>query len=151
LYAPITWGIFRPVVMLPADCSGETTSRRRSALLHELAHIRRGDWAWLLLAQIVCAFYWCVPFVWLAASRLRHERGRACDACVLAAGISAPDYAAQILEVVRAMKTRNARLPIGALTMARPPLAQARIQAILEPRHRRHPATRCALALAALL
>jgi beta-lactamase regulating signal transducer with metallopeptidase domain len=151
LYAPVTWGIFRPVVMMPAAYPQETPARRRVALLHELAHVRRGDWAWLLLAQIVCALYWCVPFVWLAARRLRHEIELACDDCVLATVISAPDYAAQILEIARILKLRSARLPIHALTMARPPLAQVRIQAILDSHHRRQPASRYALALAGLL
>ncbi|MCW3055257.1 MAG: hypothetical protein JWN14_4427, partial [Chthonomonadales bacterium] len=151
LRVPITWGIARPIVLLPVDYALETTDRCRAALLHELAHVRRRDWAWLLLAQSLCALYWCVPFVWMAARRLSHETELACDDRVLSAGISAPDYAEQILEVVRNMQSENRRLPRIAMPMARRPLAETRIRAILDPIRPRQSNSRIGLILAALL
>lgn len=151
LRAPITWGIRRPIILLPASYALETNVRCRAALLHELAHVRRRDWAWLVLTQSLCALYWCVPFVWIAARRLSHETELACDDCVLSAGFSAPDYASQILEVVRTMQSENKRLPLSAMPMARLPLAEARIRAILDTTRQRQAASRSVLALAALL
>jgi beta-lactamase regulating signal transducer with metallopeptidase domain len=151
LHAPITWGIRRPVVLLPAAYADATPAHRDAALLHEVAHVQRNDWAWLVLAQSLCAVYWCVPFVWMAARRLSRETELACDDCVLSAGISAPDYAAQILEVVRNMQTENNRLPLVALPMARPPVAETRIRAILDTGRDRRAASRSLLSCAALL
>jgi beta-lactamase regulating signal transducer with metallopeptidase domain len=151
LHAPVTWGILRPTILLPQEYAFETEERGRAALLHELAHVRRRDWAWLVLAQSLCALYWCVPFVWIAARRLSHETELACDDTVLSAGIAAPDYAAQILEVVRNMQSENSRLPFAAMPMARLPLAEARIRAILDTRRHRRPNSRPALLLAAML
>ena len=151
LRAPITWGIVHPIVLLPVEYALETTDRCRAALLHEWAHVQRRDWAWLLLAQSLCALYWCVPFVWTAARRLSHETELACDDRVLSAGVSAPDYAEQILEVVRNMQSENSRLPGIAMPMARRPLAETRIRAILDPGRPRQSNSRMGLILAALL
>ncbi|MCW3095122.1 MAG: hypothetical protein JWL77_740 [Chthonomonadaceae bacterium] len=151
LHAPVTWGLFRPMILLPREYAFETKERSRAALLHELAHVRRRDWAWLVLAQSLCALYWCVPFVWIAARRLSHETELACDDTVLSAGITAPDYAAQILEVVCNMQSENSRLPFSAMAMARRPLTEARIRAILDTDRHRRPNSRPVLLLAAML
>jgi beta-lactamase regulating signal transducer with metallopeptidase domain len=151
LHAPVTWGLFRPTILLPREYAFQTKERGRAALLHELAHVRRRDWAWLVLAQSLCALYWCVPFVWIAVRRLSHETELACDDTVLSAGITAPDYAAQILEVVRNMQSEKSRLPFAAMPMARRPLAEARIRAILDTERLRRPNSRPALLLAAML
>ncbi|HXT21079.1 MAG TPA: M56 family metallopeptidase, partial [Thermoanaerobaculia bacterium] len=36
---PVTWGAWRPVVVLPVDAASWPLERRRAALLHELAHV----------------------------------------------------------------------------------------------------------------
>jgi hypothetical protein len=123
-------------------------------LLHELAHVQRGDWAAQLLARLACALYWFLPPVWWASARLRLEGERACDDAVLAAGIRPSDYAGVLLEVVTAMKTTRASLP--AASMAAGPQIEDRLRAILDENRRRTAVTRraawcIALAAAAVL
>jgi beta-lactamase regulating signal transducer with metallopeptidase domain len=151
LHAPITWGLWRPVIVLPAAYAQESNAHCRAALLHEIAHVRRRDWAWLILAQCLCSLYWCVPFVWMTARILNCETELACDDSVLSAGISAPEYADQILEVVRKMQTEKSIPPLSAMPMARPPLAEARIRAILAPARGRQSTSRALVLLAVLL
>ena len=44
LATPLTWGAFRPLVVLPKEATTRwSEERRRGALLHELAHVRRFD------------------------------------------------------------------------------------------------------------
>lgn len=133
---PMTWGWARPVVLVPVDAGSWSSDRLRVVLLHELAHVKRGDWATQLLAQVACAVYWFNPLVWLAARWQRVERERACDAAVLSTGTSASSYANHLLEIARSrMEPAWSSLP--AVAMARHSQLEGRLLAILDPRARR--------------
>jgi len=147
--APMTWGAFRPTILLPADAADWPDRRLRVVLLHELAHTARQDWLTQTLSKLVCALYWFHPFVWLLYRQCQIEAERACDDAVLRAGVTAPDYAGQLLEVVmstRAQKRKN-KAPCAAVTMARPRQLRYRMKSILDARRRRKPASRSVLTL----
>ena len=113
---PMTWGWRRPVILLPAEAAQWLPARRRVVLLHELAHIRRGDYLTQIVAQWVCAAYWFNPLVWLAARQMRVERECACDDLVLAGGCKASEYAGHPVEIA----ARFRRVPqMAAIAMAR--------------------------------
>jgi HEAT repeat protein/beta-lactamase regulating signal transducer with metallopeptidase domain len=132
---PMAWGILRPSVLMPADADSWPSDRLRIVLLHELAHVKRRDCLTHMLAQISCALYWFNPLAWMAARHLRTERERACDDLVLAAGTRGPDYADQLLEIARAM--RSGRFPAlfggASLAMAQRSQLEGRLMAILDP------------------
>ena len=67
-------------------------------LLHELAHIQRGDLPLQTLLLLACALQWFNPLIWLAYRRLIIERERACDDMVLAAGVRPATYARDLLQ-----------------------------------------------------
>src|SRR4029077_959012 len=48
---PMAWGVFQPRVLLPAEAVDWDETRLRAVLLHEMAHIKRGDAAVRWLAQ----------------------------------------------------------------------------------------------------
>ena len=75
----MTFDLLRPAVLLPSDSAGWPDSRRRAVLLHELAHVRRGDAATQLLARVALAFHWGNPLAWTAWGEFLKERERAAD------------------------------------------------------------------------
>ncbi len=146
---PMTFGWRRPVVLLPADADHWSVSRRRHVLLHELAHVRRGDWLGQVAAQAACARWWWQPQAWIAARELRRQRELACDDQVLAFGSRASEYADHLLAIAA---SRGAGLATGVATlaMARRSQLEGRLLAVLEDgRRRRGPTPRRALCAAA--
>jgi len=133
---PMTWGVFRPVVLLPASAAEWTFSRRRLVLAHELAHVRRNDGILQVLLQAVCSLYWFNPFVWYAARRLRIERECACDDQVLKLGADGDDYADHLLQVARTLNPAGA-LSLATVAMAHRSQLETRLLAILDNRTRR--------------
>lgn len=131
--APLTWGAFRPVVLLPSAARKAASGERFDVLAHELAHVERHDWVLRLLARIACALYWFHPMVWLAAARLSFESERACDDRVLMLGSGATSYAERLLGMAR----RASPGPAAAVAMVRRGELSRRVAAILDPTLRR--------------
>src|SRR6266550_3201454 len=130
---PMTWGIRRPTILLPAEADDWSAERRRDVLLHELAHVKRHDFLIQLIARIACAVYWFHPMVWLAATRLREERERACDDHVLRAGATPSAYASHLLEIARGLRAARAT-SLASVAMARPAQLATRLIDVLDTR-----------------
>lgn len=147
---PMTWGVLRPVVLLPAAAADWSAERRRVVLLHELSHIRRHDCLLQMIGQLARALHWFNPLAWWALSQLRLEQEKACDDAVLILGTHADEYAAELLAV-------SARLPelswdsAVALAMSRVTRLEQRLKAILNMNNNRHPVSKwsalCSLAV----
>ncbi len=151
--SPMTWGLRRAVVLLPAEFAQWTSELRRNVLRHELAHARRRDGAIRVLAQLAACLYWFHPLVWLAVRELVKESERACDDEVLGSGVEPAEYAEHLLAVARAMRPGGIAACATA-AMARPSEIEGRLLAILDgTRNRRVPgrAARMAAAATALL
>jgi len=125
-----TWGTFRPRVVLPPEALAWSDDCARAVLAHELAHVRRHDFAVLLASTVLCAVHWFNPLAWIVAGRLRDEGERACDDIVLDTGIGSHAYAAHLLDIAR-----GSRGPVlaAAMAMARPSTLEGRITAMLNP------------------
>ena len=146
---PLTWGIFRPQVLIPTDAENWSTDQQRVVLLHELAHVQRWDWLTQTLAHISCAIYWFNPLVWLADRRMRLERERACDDHVLTAGCRAADYAEHLLEIAR--KSLPSPFTVrAAVAMAQPSWIEKRLRVILATDRNRQPVTKAAVSVSIL-
>lgn len=136
-----TWGLRQPKVLVPRDAGSWSDERIRIVLGHELAHVRRGDWAVQLLADCVRSAYWFNPLVWIACWRLRLESEHACDDAVLRLGVAAPDYATQLLDLARLFRhSRRSFFPAPA--MARPSDLERRVRVMLNERMDRSPVGR---------
>jgi TonB family protein len=129
---PITWGVFRPLIILPAIAREWPESRRRIVICHELAHVARGDWLLQMCAELAWGFYWFHPFAWKAAACLRHESECACDDSVLNCGIEPSDYADQLIDLARTLKSSGSTWA-ATLALARPSNLERRFASMLNP------------------
>ena len=127
---PLTRGIVYPVIFLPPALRGWSVAGKRSVLLHELRHVRRGDACSLTIAYGICSLLWFVPPVWAAYSRLYLEQEKACDAAVIEGGVKRHAYAACILNA--AQLCREPALLAGlSFSGRRKKILKDRIQAIV--------------------
>jgi TonB family protein len=130
---PMTFGILRPAIFLPAEAAAWDRDRLRIVLLHELAHVKRGDLGTHLIARAALALNWWNPLAWLAWREFVKERERAADDMVLNAGARPTDYAGQLLDLARAMQSPPA-LGWVAVAMARRSQLEGRLVSILDSR-----------------
>jgi TonB family protein len=115
-----TWGMFRPVILIPAQANEWTDERIRLVLTHEFAHIKRFDWLLQIIAEIARCVYWFNPLFWIACRWLRRESEQACDSAVLNRGFAATDYAAHLLEIARTLKRSTPKwAPVLAMSQQR--------------------------------
>jgi beta-lactamase regulating signal transducer with metallopeptidase domain len=136
ILAPVTCGWLKPAILLPAEAREWNDSDVRRAFVHELEHIRRGDWMVQVLARGVCAAYWFHPLVWVAWRQLSLEAERACDDAVLL-GADRADYAEQLVGLAQGLSHSVAP---PALSMANRSDLSTRVSAILDTRQARGPA-----------
>lgn len=99
-FEPGVVGIFRPILLLPADIQQRlTAAQMQSVVAHELCHIQRRDNLTSVAHMIVEALFWFHPLVWWIGARLIDERERACDEAVLRLGTEPQNYVDAILAV----------------------------------------------------
>lgn len=130
---PMTGGWMRPWIVLPAESDRWETERLEMVLFHELAHIRRRDCLTQLVGRVALALYWYNPLVWVLVARLREERERASDDCVVASGVVASTYAGHLLALAQALPG-SARRSWPVVPVARRSRLACRLDALLDPR-----------------
>ena len=136
--SPCTFGLARPVVLLPAAGADWPEPQRRFTLLHELAHVRRLDYLTTQVASLACAMHWYNPLVWVAAMQARKLQEQACDDAVLSAGGTPSDYA-QFLIGLAAGSRRLVPAFAAAVGMVQRSQLHGRVTAILDASRQRLP------------
>lgn len=99
--SPAVCGLFKPVILIPETLLGKLSQDRlKAVLIHELAHIKRGD-LWVNLAQtILQVIYFYNPLVWLVNVLVRRVREQAVDEMVLVAlGAEAKSYSNTLIDI----------------------------------------------------
>ena len=114
---PLLWAVAcRPRLIIPSDLWKSLSQRQRSLLLvHELAHLRRGDHLLRLFELLVTALYWWFPVVWWARHALRDAEEQCCDAWVIwAFPEEARIYAETLLDTVDFLNPSRTTEPLLA-------------------------------------
>ncbi len=80
LKVPLTIGWLKPVILFPAGMLTHWPMDQIEAILaHELAHIKRKDYLFNILQNVVETIFFFHPAVWILSARIRTERENCCD------------------------------------------------------------------------
>ena len=120
LSGPCLTGIFRPAILLPEMLSGAVL---RSVLIHELAHLRRGDCAWNLASKATVAVLFFQPLVWRLSRLLEAAAEDVCDDFVVEYGADRQTYANLLVELAKKSLVPNLGAVVPLITL-RSTLAQ---------------------------
>jgi len=116
---PFSTGVLRPVVVLPARITEQSSPVEvRAILFHELAHHRRGD-LWVNLVQLaIGAAWWFHPVVWLLNRAIRSVREECCDDLLLSRKfVSDIDYCTTLVHVADTCARRRPSSLVVAVSM----------------------------------
>ena len=130
---PLTCGVFRPTILVPADAANWSVRTLHCALTHEIAHIHRRDWMIHCVARTICALYWFHPLIWFAWRRLILEAERACDDAVIGRD-DGREYASLLISIAQ-RQVGEGTLPF--LAMAGRGDLSVRVAALLDKGQRR--------------
>lgn len=83
IYAPLTYGIFRPVILMPKKTDWENEKQLQYILSHEYVHICRYDTVTKLIATLALCIHWFNPFVWVMYILFNRDIELACDESVI--------------------------------------------------------------------
>ena len=111
--SPCLFGLFRPKLLLPVGFADSlSTSELSHVILHELAHLKRGDLVINCLMAVAQSVHWFNPVVWLLFRRMRLLCELACDRLVLemrrADLTEAKAYGETLLKLINGFTSRSA-------------------------------------------
>ncbi|MEM6628469.1 MAG: M56 family metallopeptidase [Bacteroidota bacterium] len=108
---PLTLGHLRPLVLIPLGLLSQQSPQQIEALLlHELAHIRRYDYAWNILQSWIEILFFFHPAIWWLNQEIRESREHCCDDAAIAVSQDPLSYAQALtqlqLQLVKHPKTQ---------------------------------------------
>lgn len=122
LKGPVTFGLFRPAVLVPLRWIDNET-----IAYHELLHVRRRDWAFTIVEECVRAILWFHPAVWWLIGQIQLAREEVVDRRVVQLMQSRELYLDTLLAIAEAkagldlapaplfLKQRHLRQRVAAL------------------------------------
>ena len=96
---PVTFGVRRPVVLLPPrflEFDGKTVD---AILCHEILHVRRKDWLFTIAEELLRAALWFHPAVWWVLSEIQLAREETVDRAAIALTRSRDGYVDALLTI----------------------------------------------------
>ena len=117
---PMVVGVLKPVLLLPIGLATYLSTREIEAVLaHELAHIKRHDYAVNLLQSVVEVLYFFHPALWWLSARVREEREHCCDdLAVQVCGGDGRVLAQALAHVEELLLAQSAQTPVLAMAFA---------------------------------
>lgn len=110
---PLTYGVLRPVILMPRSTNWENTEELQYVLTHEYIHVCRFDAAKKLLLAAALCVHWFNPFVWVMYFFANRDIELACDEAVIHVfGVESRAFYARTLIHMR--ETQNHFVPLGS-------------------------------------
>jgi TonB family protein len=101
IQGPITFGLRRPLVLLPAGYFEMAPGTQDAIACHELIHVRRRDWALTIFEELVLTAFWFHPGIWWLVAQIRLAREQVVDRQVAGIMTTREQYVEALLEVAR--------------------------------------------------
>ncbi len=126
---PVTFGWFRPVILLPESFAEAHPGTQSAVLTHELVHVERRDWLWTVAEEIIRSVLWFHPAVRWLISRIQLAREQVVDREVVGRTGDREAYLRALVEITKARGV--AAFPAVPAFLRRWHL-KARVQTLLE-------------------
>ena len=126
---PVTFGWLRPTILLPAKVRELPASAQDAIASHELFHVHRRDWLFVMAEEMIRSVLWFHPAVWFLLSRIQLAREQAVDQAVVAATRDRAGYLNALVSV--AAQRLQADVAPAPLFLKKCQLA-VRVQALLK-------------------
>jgi len=138
LTSPAVVGVIVPTLILPlALITTLTPEQIRFVLLHELAHIRRGDYLANVFQLFAEALLFFNPAVWWISHQVRREREACCDALATELSGTPTDYARTLVRVAEnVLNPPPVAAPAFGDRRREPSSLNDRVQRLLVPGYR---------------
>jgi GWxTD domain-containing protein len=115
-------------ILFPTDWPQWSDFKRNAVLLHEQAHVRRGDFYVYLLAGVHRAIFWFNPLSWWVQKELVEFAEAACDDAAIQEVADRAAYAEALVDLA----TRGSEVRFVGLAMARGRTVANRVERILQ-------------------
>lgn len=102
---PVSFGVIRPTVILPMRLLEMEEEKQRTVVCHELLHIRRRDWGFVLFEELIRALLWFHPAIWWMLGRIQLSREQVVDREALRITGARQAYLQALLEFTSAGRT----------------------------------------------
>jgi TonB family protein len=100
--SPVTFGLRKPVVLLPANFPEFDPGLQDAILCHEILHVRRRDWLAMLAEELVRAGLWFHPAIWWLLGEIQLAREQTVDRAVIDMTRAREQYVDALLTVAGA-------------------------------------------------
>ena len=81
--APLTYGVFRPVILMPKTADWDDLDTLKYVLAHEYVHIHRFDAVTKLVLTVALCVHWFNPAVWIMYVLANRDIEFSCDEAVI--------------------------------------------------------------------
>ncbi|MBA4148595.1 MAG: carboxypeptidase regulatory-like domain-containing protein [Verrucomicrobia bacterium] len=136
LSTPAVMGIIVPTLILPLSLvTSMSLQQLQFVFLHELAHVRRGDYLANLCQLLIESILFFNPAIWWISRQMRHEREACCDAIAIELTGGHIEYAETLAHVAASMLAVTPR-GVPAFGERKSSSLMDRVQRILVPGYR---------------
>lgn len=120
---PMTYGIIKPVILIPSALLFQMSPRQLEAIIaHELAHIKRYDYLLNLIQSILEMFFFFHPVFWWINHEIKKQREMACDEMAVAIGANPKDLAYGLANVINLAQNKAPEMAMAVVKKPNPTL-----------------------------